>query len=88
MDSTSGGLTIHTKTAPRKVEFETISGDCELFLPVDTGFTVEKDGISSDLNIEGFAVMTVGKNIVCGDGAAEFSFDCVSGDVTIRAVQE
>ena len=87
MDSTSGGLTIHTKTAPRKVEFETISGDCELFLPVDTGFTVEKDGISSDLNIEGFAVMTVGKNIVCGDGAAEFSFDCVSGDVTIRAAQ-
>ena len=87
MDSTSGGLTVHTKTAPRKVEFETVSGDCELFLPVDTGFTVEKDGISSDLNIEGFAIMTVGKNIVCGDGAAEFSFDCVSGDVTIRAAQ-
>ena len=87
MDSASGGLTVHTKTAPRKVEFETVSGDCELFLPVDTGFTVEKDGISSDLNIEGFAVMTVGKNIVCGDGAAEFSFDCVSGDVTIRAAQ-
>lgn len=85
MDTASGRLTLVSDITPQKIEVDAVSGDCDLTIPADAGFTLKQDGVSSRLNIEGFAFRKQDKEYVCGDGAAEFSVEAVSGDVTIRA---
>ncbi len=87
MDTVSGSLKVETEVTPRKVEMEAVSGGCLLILPENAGFTIKKEGVSSKVNVEGFAVSVQDKAYVCGDGWAEFSFEGVSGDITIRAAE-
>ena len=88
MDTVSGRLSVETSVTPREVSMDAVSGSCTLVLPKDAGFTLEKDGVSSKVNVEGFAVSMQGKTYVCGDGAAEISYEGVSGDITIRAAEK
>lgn len=87
MDTASGNLTVETDKTPEKVEVDTVSGDTLLTLPADASFTLKQSGVSGDVKIEGFAATVSGKTYVCGDGSAEFKFESVSGDVTVRAAQ-
>ena len=88
MDTVSGRLHVETSVTPRKVSMDAVSGSCTLVLPKDAGFTFQKDGLSSKVNVEGFAVSMQGKTYVCGDGAVEISYEGVSGDITIRAAEK
>ena len=88
MDTVSGRLSVETSVTPREVSMEAVSGSCTLVLPKDAGFTLKQDGVSSKVNVEGFTVSMQDKTYICGDGAAEISFEGVSGDVTIRAAEK
>ncbi len=88
MGTVSGRLSVETSVTPRKVSMEAVSGSCTLVLPKDAGFTLKKDGLSSKVNVEGFAVSMQDDTYICGNGAAELSFEGVSGDVTIRAAEK
>lgn len=88
MDTVSGRLSVETNVTPQKVSMDAVSGSCLLVLPKDAGFTLKQDGVSSKVNVEGFAVSMQDKTYVCGGGTAEISFEGVSGDVTIRAAEK
>lgn len=86
--SASGSLTLRSGTVLREVEFDSASGDCDLTVPADAGFTAELDSASGDLNVEGFQGQVHRDTFTCGDGRWEYSFDTASGDVFIRAGAE
>ncbi len=88
MDTVSGRLSVETSVTPREVSMDAVSGSCLLVLPKDAGFTLKQDGVSSKVNVEGFTVSMQDKTYICGDGAAEISFEGISGDVTIRAAEK
>lgn len=87
MDTASGNLTAELTAAPEKMKVDSVSGDVEVRLPSDAGFTLKLSSVSGDVRIDGFAASISGKTYVCGDGASEFDFESVSGDVTVRAVK-
>ncbi len=71
---------------PRSIEMESASGDLDLTLPQDAGFSVKTDGLSSDFSSD-FDVTQRNGNYIHGDGACRIEMDAMSGDVTIRKAQ-
>ncbi len=81
-EGVSGELTVTTSVAPKEAELNTVSGRIRFNIPADTGFTAKYETVSGDVScaISG----TMRKNgIVCGNGACDYSFETVSGDVDI-----
>ncbi|MDR0889121.1 MAG: DUF4097 domain-containing protein [Oscillospiraceae bacterium] len=85
-DSASGDMILHLANCPSKIEVETVSGDCKISIPSDSGFRAELDSVSGDLSVRGFPWTDGGGNfVICGDGIAEYDFESVSGDVEIQS---
>lgn len=82
-DAVSASCIITLLNTPQRVDMDGVSGDLDLTLPEDCGFTVSVDtgsgGFSSD-----FATTTQNGNYVYGDGSCRINVSGVSGDVTIR----
>lgn len=68
---------------PRSIKIDSMSGDIDITLPSDAGFTVSMDAMSSGISSEFETTMRNG-NYVCGDGACRIEFNGMSGDITIR----
>ena len=85
-DTTSGNLKVTSSVVPGEIDFSSISGDCRLDIPEGKGFTAELDTVSGKIDCD-FPTINKGKKIVSGNGAAEFDFDTVSGDVVIRIAE-
>ncbi|MCL2488217.1 MAG: DUF4097 family beta strand repeat-containing protein [Oscillospiraceae bacterium] len=79
-DGVSGGLTVESRICPSKITSHTVSGDVKLTIPENNGFSVKFNKVSGKLNCD-FPLMN---NKTYKEGGADFSFDTVSGDVTIR----
>lgn len=74
-DAVSGDLNLTSDKTPHDIDFDSVSGDAIINVPENSVFSIEHDGVSSDLNNE-FPTTT--------DEDNDWDFDTVSGDVTIR----
>ena len=59
------------------------SGDLDLTLPADSGFTLEKSTMSGDFSSD-FPTVSQNGKYLCGDGACRIDFNAASGDISIR----
>ena len=69
--------------APASIEMNTASGDLNLTLPDNCGFTLDRSSLSGVFQSD-FATTTENDRIVCGDGACQITFSSFSGDINIR----
>ncbi len=83
-DSVSGEILLYLTNTPRDLDIDTVSGDTVLILPADTaGFAIEVDTVSGDLDLPEECHRR-DDEIYYGNRSAEFGFDSVSGDLTVR----
>lgn len=68
---------------PKSIEVETVSGDVNLTLPKECGFTLEKDSVSGHFRSELETRKQDGK-YVYGDGQCKIDVEGVSASITIR----
>ena len=78
--STSGAQKLSFFAAPKKAEIQSASGNVEILLPKDAGFSAKIDTASGKVSYD--LPMAKEKNrYIAGDGSAEFDIDTASGDV-------
>ncbi len=82
-DAVSADCTIVTDRVPREISLESVSGDIDLTLPENAGFTVDMDSISGDFDSD-FAVTKQGRTYSYGDGSCKIDLSGMSGDITLR----
>ncbi len=82
-DSVSGDMKVTSTHCPDKVRTDTVSGEIRLRIPENSGFTYEMDGVSGKVHMD-FPVLQNGNGGVYKDGQADFSFETVSGDVSVE----
>lgn len=85
-ETVSGYGEITARTAPAKMELETVSGFINVAVPANiSGFTLNYDTVSGNALVNDFEVkMPQNKTLVYGDGSAQINFESVSGNVEIR----
>jgi len=81
-EAASASLYGKLTNTPRRIDMDGMSGDLELTLPEDTGFTVSLDGLSTDFTSDFETTTRNGKRIY-GDGRCQINVDAMSGNVTI-----
>jgi hypothetical protein len=69
-------------TTPARISIEGVSGNIDLILPADAGFTASLDTIDGRFTSD-FETVTSGKYYTCGDGKCEIEIEGISGNVTI-----
>lgn len=83
LNSASGDADIVLQGKPQKLSFSVVSGDLNLTLPGDCGFTLKRSSLSGDFWTD-FDVVRDGKYRIYGDGACPISVSGVSGDIFIH----
>ncbi len=84
MDTVSGDMILQNARRPEQLSTDAVSGNVYLSFPDSGGFTALWDTVSGQFSSD-FQV-TLGKTMVYGDGSGSFSFDSVSGDVTLTCL--
>lgn len=82
-DAASASVYAVLSNTPSRLDMDSMSGDLDITLPEDAGFTVTMDGMTSDFSSD-FETTVKNGNQVCGDGRCRINIDAMSGDVTIR----
>lgn len=82
-DGASASCYLEVTNVPSRITMDGMSGDLELTLPEECGFTVSIDAMSSDFHCD-FPTTMRGGDYVYGDGRCRISFSGMSGDLTIR----
>lgn len=82
-DAASADCVIEVTNTPSKIDLDSASGDLELYLPEDCGFSVSLDALSSDFSSDFPTAMQNGLHVF-GDGSCSITVDAMSGDVTIH----
>lgn len=82
-DAASADIVLELTNVPRSLDMDTASGDLDLTLPADAGFTVTLDTLSGDFESDFETTMRAG-SYVAGNGRCRIDVDAMSGDVTIR----
>ncbi|MCM1514352.1 MAG: DUF4097 domain-containing protein [Anaeroplasma bactoclasticum] len=83
IDGVSGNLYLTMQQAPQEINCDTVSGDVELIIPDNNGFTAKLDSVSGEIN-SNFSTSYSQKQLIYKDGGNTYRFDSVSGDVTIN----
>ena len=82
-DAASADCRLTLANHPSRIDMDSASGDLELCLPADCGFTLTLDGLSTHFTTD-FSTTTVGTNrYKSGDGGCSIDMDAMSGNVTI-----
>lgn len=87
-DAASASFTAVLYGVPRSIDMDSMSGDLDITLPADAGFTLSMDAMSSDFRSEFEYSQNRNGYYVSGDGACRIDVDAMSGDVYIRKAQE
>lgn len=74
---------LNLANAPRKLQFDTVSGNHTLILPDFCGFTARIESLSGKFSSE-YATSVNGDKSVYGDGACSIAMDSMSGSLTIQ----
>lgn len=85
-DGASASCYLEVTNIPSRISMDGMSGDLDLTLPENCGFTVSIDATSSDFHSD-FPTVMSGGDYVYGDGHCRISFSGMSGDLTIRKAQ-
>jgi hypothetical protein len=83
IETVSGNATVESSTAPEEIDGDSVSGKITLILPEGAGFTAKLDSVSGSLSCE-FPGTLSDKKIVSGDGSGDYSFNSVSGGISIE----
>lgn len=78
----SADCNLRLSDAPASIEMNTASGELNLFLPDNCGFTLDRSSLSGAFQSD-FATTTENDKIVCGDGACQITFSSLSGNINI-----
>lgn len=84
-ETMSGDYSIASTAVLNKISFESVSGNLDLKIPENKGFTAEFEGVSGDFATD-FPIMMKNKKKIFGDGSALYNFSVVSGDVTVNHI--
>lgn len=82
-DAASAKVTAILKNIPSRLDMDMMSGDLDLTLPAEAGFTLRLDSASGDFTTD-FQTQLVNGNHVAGNGACRMDVQALSGDVTIQ----
>ncbi len=82
-DAASADIVLKLTNVPVKLDMDTASGDLDVTLPADAGFTVSMDTLSGDFESD-FEFTMRNDNYVAGNGLCRIDVDAMSGDVIIR----
>ena len=82
-DAASADIVLELGNVPRSIDMDTASGDLDLTLPADAGFTVSMDTMSGDFDSD-FKTTSRNGSYVAGNGRCRIDVDAMSGDVIIR----
>lgn len=85
-EAASASIRAELQNVPSSLDIDTMSGDLELTLPEDAGFTVNLDAMSHSFRSD-FPTNGNGGTYVCGDGRCFIQMDTMSGKVNIRKAQ-
>ena len=84
-DAASADIVLELTNVPRSLDMDTASGDLDVTLPADAGFTVTLDTLSGDFESDFETTMRAG-SYVAGNGRCRIDVDAMSGDVIIRKI--
>lgn len=82
-DAASASVSAILSNTPSRLDMDSMSGDLEITLPEDAGFTLSMDGMSMDFESD-FETTIKNGNYVYGDGSCRIDVDALSGDVILR----
>lgn len=85
-DAASASFTGILSNTPSRMTMDSMSGDLDITLPADAGFTADIDAMSSNFSSD-FETSYKNGSHVCGDGRCRISVSAMSGDVIIRKAQ-
>lgn len=83
VETVSGKINCKFLSNPQTVNIEAVSGNAEIYLNKNCGFTAIADGISNKVTTD-FAVTTIDGKITFGDGLTKIYLDNVSGKLAIK----
>lgn len=82
-DAVSADCEIILYNVPNRIDMDMASGDLDLCLPENAGFTVRLEALSGNLNSD-FEITSNSSGFTCGDGACRIDISAMSGDVYIH----
>lgn len=83
-DAASASFIATLHNAPRFIEMETASGNLDLTLPEDTGFSVRMQGIKNQFSADDFEITSQNGVYIHGNGACRIEIDSMSGSVALH----
>ncbi len=85
MKTVSGDAMLSFASCPSEVDMDSVSGNCTLRIPADSGFTAKISSVSGKISTTIPATMSDDR-IEAGDGDARFSLSTVSGNLRIESL--
>ncbi len=85
-DAVSADCNLTLQNTPDAIDLDGVSGNLNLALPEDTGFTVSMETLSGQLN-SSFLTTSSGSQHTYGDGRCRIEVSGVSGDVNIKTAE-
>lgn len=85
-DAASASCNLQLSNIPKRIDADMASGDLDLTLPEESGFTLELEALSGDFHSD-FPTTMRGQTHICGDGSCRITVSALSGDVTIRKAE-
>ena len=85
-DAASASCYLEVTNVPNHIDLDGVSGDLDITLPTDCGFSVNMDTLSGNFSSD-FTTSISGGNYTYGDGSCRINVNGVSGDVIIRKSQ-
>lgn len=82
-DATSASFTGVLSNHPTRLDMDTMSGDLDITLPADCGFTASLEGLNTNFTTD-FATTVKNGDQVHGDGSCRINISAMSGDVQLR----
>lgn len=86
-DAASADCELVLRNCPNRIDLDTASGNLDLTLPENCGFTANMEALSGRLDSD-FAVSRVDDTLICGDGSCRIDISAMSGDVFIHKSSE
>lgn len=86
IDAVSANCRVYSLGKPRNIELNGVSGDLDLYMVQEVGFTYSSDSLTCHFSSD-FSTTNSGDRRIYGDGSCLIEVECVSGSINIRKPQ-
>lgn len=86
-DAASASVFAVFDNVPSRIDMDSMSGDLDITLPSNAGFTVSMDALSSDF-VSDFGYSQNREGYYRGDGKCKITMDAMSGDLYLREYKD